>query len=259
MQHRTFGAVVFLIVILFMAARALAYASAPLQVAATPPAAGATPTTRPVGTPTASPTPAPAVFVLTKRDGMTIQLTSFNWSISSYYPSYEEHTPGGIPMASGVEVSTDYVTRVEFGTKTESSWPVTITLLDGTPLKDELGFKRAFGLRISGDTDLGSFQTSLEDVQTIVVERKSAPKTVPDAPPGGGAVVIETRRGTRTKVSGLKFDTRCVNGLRCCYGDTLSGIPLTTGLNADPGRIKAVQVGQVAEGKPVPEIGRAHV
>jgi len=230
--------------------------STPLRTTATPTRLGGTltPSSTPLGgTPTSSPTPAPAMFLLTKRDGTNIQLSSISWGLIGQFNSAQFSSPTGVPTASGVEVSFDYITRVEFGIQSNTSWPVTITLLDGNVLKDDLGFKARLGLNVSGKTDLGTFETNLTNVQTIALQRATAPKAVPDVPPSTQSLaVIENRGGTRTKVSGLTFRTRCVLGWTCCYGDSISGIPLVSGINVDPARIKLIEVGEVAEGKTVP-------
>lgn len=195
---------------------------------------------------TASPPP-PEGILVTKRDGSSIELSGLRWVIDHDIPE----SPSGVPTASGVEVSLDYVTRVELGTPSDKSWPVTITLLDGTSLIDSLGFKARRGLRIEGDTDLGYFKTTLDNVQSIVLRRKTAPKTVPQVLRSTqNVVVIENRTGTRTKVSEAIFRVRCSRGMWCCYGEKADGIPVTDGLNVALAKVKVVEVGEATAGKP---------
>jgi len=78
------------------------------------------------------PTP-PEAIPLTTKTGQSFRLSSYNWDLS--------HAPnlGGVPTASGLEIPMNYVSRVEFGVRSDKwsandpatgSWPVTITLLE---------------------------------------------------------------------------------------------------------------------------------
>lgn len=206
-------------------------------------------------TPTRTPTPTPLTYVVTTRSGKSTELTTLSWVITGSYPSYEQSSPQGVPLASGVEVALGHVSRVEFTGAAGSAAPTgaIVTLTNGTVLRDDLGFKVRFGLKITGNTDLGSFEAPLSDVQSITVQRKGPPKAIPGGPPSTSNVaVIENARGARTRVSGLSFRVRCVRGILCCYGETLSTVPLEGGIGVDLGRIKVVEVGEVTAGKPVP-------
>lgn len=224
----------------------------------TPWATAIRPTVTPPGaraTATRTPTPTPSTYVVTTRSGKSTELTSLDWVITGYYASYEQTRPQGVPLASGVEVSLDYVSRVEFTGAAGSAEPTgaIVTLTDGTVLRDDLGFKVGFGLKISGKADLGSFEVPLSDVQAITVQRKGSPKAIPGGLPSPSNVaVVENAKGERTRVSGLSFRVRCVRGVLCCYGERLSTVPLEGGVGVDLGRIKVIEVGEVTAGKPVP-------
>jgi hypothetical protein len=139
---------------------------------------------------------------------------------------------------------------------------VTITLVDGKVLKDNLGFK-ADGCKVKGQTDLGSYETLLSDVRTIVLQRKTAPKSIPQMPPpfetydspaAKTVFLIETRSGMHTKASGFEFYVQCSGYyINVFYGYRSPFVPVVGGLNIDLTKIKLLEViGPVQAGKPVP-------
>jgi hypothetical protein len=187
---------------------------------------------------------------VTTRDGQEVALSQLSWSLDSYTVD----DPQGIPTSRGVEVSLDYVKEAEFGQPEEewgshaftASWPVTITLLDGSVLKDNMGYKAAnASLSIHGAWALGDFEALISQVRKITVKRASAPKDVPSTPGTHNILTVGTRAGISVQVAGWTLHTRCVHYPWCCYGDRVDGVPVAGGLDVDFQTVQAAEFGQV--------------
>ena len=91
-----------------------------------------------------------SVFLLKTWSGKSYELSSIEWEITSRELEYTQKDPKGVPTARGLEIYLRFVSKVEFGTRSDKSWPVTITLLDDSTIKEELGFKaQKMNLQIS--------------------------------------------------------------------------------------------------------------
>ncbi len=208
--------------------------------------------------PTVSPSPTPAkpVIWLITHYGEEFQASSLVLEM----PNSHLNDPGySIPTASGVEISLDYVKQVEFGEPEEGwysnpftgTWPVRITLLDGTTLEENVGYKADYGIAVYGTTEMGELEIPLEDVWKIVLERESAPQSVPTSPPSSRTIVnVVTRYGASIMVSNPYFYTRCSREsfpfVYCCYGDRVDSIPVE-GLNVDLTKVKKAEFGDLPE------------
>jgi hypothetical protein len=186
--------------------------------------------------------------LLTTYDGQEVRLNNLRWPFIGGDAFYTERQPNGVPTGRGVEVRLDYVTLAEFGVATPvgAAWPLTLTLTDGTVLHDNLGWKAREGLEVRGDTDLGSFETSLENVRQISVQRTTEPDALPSEPPPGERITITTQDGTTStlyRACGLAFRSICTHGIMCCYGRELSDLPLVGGLEMSPKFVRSVELG----------------
>ena len=207
-----------------------------------------------------SATPSTPTFVVTSRDGEEVELSTLGFDFVQKYPF--ENDALGIPTASGVEVSLDYVKEAEFGELEEGwdrypftvRWPVTMTLLDGSILRDNVGYKAphlfASGEEILGpgdDTVYPYYYRALSEVRKITVERASAPDEVPSTAGITNTVAVFTRAGARVEVAAWSLRARCIYQGWCCYERRIEGIPITGGLDVGHEDMQAAEFGQVPE------------
>ena len=66
-------------------------------------------------------TPYPVTYLATTRAGQELQFRNIMLEANEYVAFHTESVPQGIPMASGVEISFDYISQVDFGIPT-SDW-----------------------------------------------------------------------------------------------------------------------------------------
>lgn len=176
---------------------------------------------------------------------------------NEYVAFHTESVPQGIPMASGVEISFDYISQVDFGIPTSDwdsvpqavsspepllnpsgelvlpdlpsglgSWPVSITLTDGTKISSSLGFKAHHKLHLTGNSNYGFLDISLADIQQIAIKRTVTPRAIPSQPVGENQVIIETLGGEVVSIAYPRLFTTCMYDVYCCHGEDFNALPL---------------------------------
>jgi hypothetical protein len=139
-------------------------------------------------------------------------------------------------------VSFDYISRVDFGGEKGEFGPVTLTLLDGTLLKENLGWKGRSDTKLSGPVKLGTFEMGLAGIKTIEIRRVSAPSSVPQTPPSGyHMATVVLANGKSTRVSDFEFRSRCASGGWCCYGEDLDNVPYLEGVKVSFSKVKEIE------------------
>jgi len=219
------------------------------------------------------PMPYPVVMFLTTRAGQELQFRSIIIGPYDYVAYHTEANPQGIPMENGVEISFDYITQVDFdlpspdwdatptsgngpanASSTDSSgkivlpdsptgsgtWPVTVTLTDGSKITGSLGFKAHHQLHVLGESHYGNIDMSLVDVQKIVMKRTSAPAPIPPEPLGDDIIFVETVKGETIKVAYPRIFSLCMFDVYCCHGETIGDIPIQGGADIPLNTIKSV-------------------
>jgi hypothetical protein len=190
----------------------------------------------------------PRFKVITRR-GAEIEMTGMGLAMNSAneYTFYTHDAPRGIPLANGLEVSLDYISRVEYcGDNAAAQCEVVITLVDGSELRNYASnWKRdvtVSGHWVIDQPEFGSFDGSLLDIRSIEIERDSAPELIPAVPPSTfNPATVVYPDGSRLDVGNLQFTVRCISGLRCCYGDTVSALPTVEGYNIDFSKVKEIE------------------
>jgi hypothetical protein len=179
-------------------------------------------------------TPNPEIILLTTRVGLEVGLNFFRMEPNEYVAFHTESTPDGIPMANGVEVNFKYISQVDFdlpstdwNTDSQSTtWPVTITLTDGTKISGSMGFKAHHQIHVVGNTDFGAIDVHLTDVQKIVIRHANTPAPIPTDIRGDNPITVETMSGDTVKVVYPRIFTNCMYDVYCCHYDDITSLPL---------------------------------
>jgi hypothetical protein len=179
-------------------------------------------------------TPAPETFLVTTRAGQEVRLKYIRMEPNEYVAFHTESAPYGIPMASGVEISFKYISQVDFGLPSPdwetgsqaATWPVTITLTDGTQITGNLGFKAHHQIHVFGDMAAGTLDAHLFDVQKIAIQRTSTPAPIPTDVSGENPISIETVSGETVRVVYPRVFTNCMYDVYCCHYDDITSLPL---------------------------------
>jgi hypothetical protein len=202
-------------------------------------------------------TPFPAPYLVTTHAGQELQFRSILLEPNEYVAFHTESVPQGIPMASGVEISLDYISQVDFGKPTSDwdsapqassspallinpsgevvlpdlssglgSWPVTITLTNGSTISSSLGFKAHHKIHLTSDSNYGFLDIALTDIQKIVIKRITAPRSIPSQPTGDNPITIETSNGDIVTITYPRLFTTCMYDVYCCHGEDLTSLPL---------------------------------
>ncbi len=202
-------------------------------------------------------TPYPVTYFATTRAGQELQFRRVMFEANEYVAFHTESVPQGIPVASGVEISFDYISQVDFGNLSsdwdsvpqtgssaeplvnpsgevvlpdsplgQGSWPVTITLTDGSTISTSLGFKAHHKIHLTGDSNYGFLDIPLADFQKIVIKRRTAPRLIPSQPAGDNSIAVETLSGDIVSITYPKLFTTCMYDVYCCHGEDLTSLPL---------------------------------
>jgi hypothetical protein len=160
-------------------------------------------------------------------------------------------------MSSGVEISFDYISQVDFGTPTSDwdsapqassspaplinpsgevvlsdspfgvgSWPVTIAFTDGSKISSSLGFKAHHKIHLTGDSNYGFLDITLTDIQRITIKRAIVFKPISSRPDGDNPIIIETSSGDIVTITYPRLFTTCMYDVYCCHGEDLTILPL---------------------------------
>lgn len=203
----------------------------------------------PIPSPTVgpSPTPVPVVATITTKNGFTVQLSQFAFNQSCGQDI--GYTLNGLPTTSGINVSWNYIESVDIGSPDEKGGiPTVITLLNSETLKTEL--KWGF-LNIMGKSDLGDFETALNQVDSMLLQRNE-PVQVPTNPPTSaeGPSTTITWDETSIEVSGFRFFYFYCNTMWIPAKTTreeMKAVPLNNGLMIDLDKVKEIQFGDVRD------------
>jgi hypothetical protein len=202
-------------------------------------------------------TPYPVTYLATTRTGQELQFRRIMLEANEYVAFHTEGVPQGIPIASGVEISFDYISQVDFGDPTSDwnfasqasaspeplinpsgelvlpdliselgNWPVTITLTDGSQISTSLGFKAHHKIHLTGDSNYGFLDIPLVDFQKIIIKRTADPKPIPSQPTGEGSITIKTVSGDIVSIAYPRLFTTCMYDVYCCHGEDLTSLPL---------------------------------
>jgi hypothetical protein len=202
-------------------------------------------------------TPYPLTYLATTRAGQEIQFRNIMLEPNEYVAFHTESVPQGIPIVSGVEISFDYISQVDFGNPASDwdsapqassspepltnpmgevvlpdspigtgNWPVTITLTDGSRISSDMGFKAHHQLHLAGDSNYGFLDLLLTDIQKIAIKRTAAPRPVPSQPNGDDPITIETLSGEIVSITYPRLFTTCMYDVYCCHGEDLTSLPL---------------------------------
>jgi hypothetical protein len=202
-------------------------------------------------------TPYPVPYLVTTRDGQELQFRNIMFEANEYVAFHTESVPQGIPIVSGVEISFDYISQVDFGNPAPDwdstpqvvsspepllnpagelilpdsplgtgSWPVTIILTDGSSIETSLGFKAHHKIHLTGNSNYGFLDISLADIQKLVIERTAAPRLIPTQPSGDDPISIETVNGEVVSITYPRLFTTCMYDVYCCRGEDLTLLPL---------------------------------
>ncbi|MBI5953367.1 MAG: hypothetical protein HY865_17060 [Chloroflexi bacterium] len=202
-------------------------------------------------------TPYPVTYLATTRAGQELQFRRILLEANEYVAFHTEGVPQGIPLASGVELSFDYISQVDFGIPASDwdslpeavslpeplvnpdgevvlpdlisdsgNWLVTITLTDGSKISTSMGFKAHHKIHLTGDSNYGFLDISLTDIQKIVIQRTADPKPIPSQPSGDNLITVETSGGDVVSIAYPKLFTTCMYDVYCCHGEDLTSLPL---------------------------------
>lgn len=202
-------------------------------------------------------TPYPVTYRATTRAGQELQFRRIMLEANEYVAFHTEGVPQGIPVASGVEISFDYISQVDFGNPASDwdsapqanatpkplinpsgevvlpdlisavgNWPVTITLTDGSVVSTSLGFKAHHKIHLTGDSNYGFVDIPLTDFQKLVIERTTNPGPIPSQPAGENLITVETLSGDVVSVAHPRLFTTCMYDVYCCHGEDLTALPL---------------------------------
>lgn len=216
-------------------------------------------------------TPAPITYLATTRAGQELHFRRVLLEANEYVAFHTEGVPQGIPLANGVEVSFDYISQVDFDLPTSDwdsvlrsattpeplvnpdgevvlpdlisdsgSWPVTLTLTDGSKILTSLGFKAHHKIHLTGDSAYGFLDVSLTDIQKIVIQRTTDPKPIPSQPSGDNLITVETSGGETVSIAYPKLFTTCMYDVYCCHGEDLTSLPLESG-NIPLGDVRSIE------------------
>ena len=123
----------------------------------TPPAAGTPPTTS-IAAGSVQPAPAAGTTTVTDLYGNTTQLQS---------GSVEVCASDGLTLATGQQVPTRQISRIEVTEPEAREFAVTITLTNGQTVQGRM----AGGCQVSGSNSVGTFTKSLVELQSVVIGR----------------------------------------------------------------------------------------
>lgn len=199
----------------------------------------------------------PVTYLATTRAGQELQFRRIMFEANEYVAFHMESVPQGTPVASGVEISFDYISQVDFGNPSldwasaphasnsleplinpsgevvlpdsplgRGTWPVAITLTDGSEISTSLGFKAHHKIHLTGDSDHGFLDIPLEDFKKIVINRATNPKPIPSQPNGDAPITIETLSGEIVAITYPRLFTTCMYDVYCCHGEDLTSLPL---------------------------------
>jgi hypothetical protein len=202
-------------------------------------------------------TPFPVTYRVITRAGQELQFSSIMLEPNEYVAFHTESIPQGIPIASGVEISFDYISQVDFGKpssdwdsfpQTNHSqepltnpsgevvlseapanlgiWPISITLTDNSIIKTSLGFKARHQIHLSGNSNYGYLDILLTDILKIKIEHTAESKSIPSQLIGGNPIIIETLSGDMVSIANPRLFTNCMYNVYCCHGEDLSALPL---------------------------------
>ncbi|HVO69884.1 MAG TPA: hypothetical protein VMT24_07560 [Aggregatilineaceae bacterium] len=189
----------------------------------------------------------PRFKVITRR-GAEIDMTGLWLGINQAdeYEFYTHDAPRGIPLANGLEVSLDYISRVDYcEDSTAAQCEVVIALVNGTELRNYAGnWKRSVtitGHWVIDQLEFGSFDGNLLNIKSIEIQHDSA-VPIPAVPPStfNPATVIYPD-GSSLDVGNLQFTVRCISGVMCCYGNTVGALPTTEGYSIDFSKVKEIE------------------
>ncbi len=201
--------------------------------------------------------PYPVAYVVTTRAGQQLQFRRILLEANEYVAFHTQGVPQGIPIASGVEVSFDYISQVDFDSPSPDwdsafqtagfseplvnssgevvlpdlisdtgSWPVSITLTNGSIIFTGMGFKAHHKIHLTGDSDYGFLDIPLADIQSISIARAAAAHPVPNRPPGKYAITVRTADGGAVSIAYPKLFATCMYDVYCCRGEDLTSLPL---------------------------------
>jgi hypothetical protein len=201
-------------------------------------------------------TPYPVTYLVTTRAGQELQFRSIMLEPNEYVAFHTESIPQGIPMASGVEISFDYISQVDFDRPTSDwdsalqvssspepltnpfgevvlpdsptgvgNWPVTLTLSDGSKISSSLGFKAHHQIHLTGNSNYGFLDILLTDIQKIVISRTTAAGPIPSQPDGEDPITIETLSDDIVFITYPRLFTTCMYDVYCCHGEDLTSLP----------------------------------
>jgi hypothetical protein len=205
-------------------------------------------------------TPSNITVLVTTRMGQELTFETFRVEPNEYVSFHTEALPQGLPMASGVEISYDYISQVDFGQSSADwdsvnpaknnlspqfvggvgTWPVTVTLTDGTQIRSSLGFKAHHQLHFTGTSNYGYLDFNLADVQKLAIRRISTPVVIPKEPSGSDLFNVHTTQGDTIRVTSPKIFTICMYEVYCCYEETLKAIPIQGGKDVLLNELKTI-------------------
>jgi hypothetical protein len=205
-------------------------------------------------------TPYPVTYLVTTRAGQELQFRRVMLEANEYVAFHTESVPQGIPLASGVEISFDYISQVDFGIPSSDwdslpgvasspeplvnpdgelvlpdlisntgYWPVTITLTEGSKISPSLGFKAHHKIHLTGDSSYGFLDIQLVDIQKIVIQRTTIPRPIPSQLTGEDRITVETLGGDVVSIAYPRLFTTCMYDVYCCHGEDLTSLPFEGG------------------------------
>ena len=185
----------------------------------------------------ASPTPAATVYLINTRAGQTLYFNRLKLEPNDYVAYHTEAVPQGIPLKNGVEVSFDYILRVDFGapspdwdaSSAAANWPVTIILTDGSKIESSLGFKAQHLIHVTGQSSMGTVDLQLVDINSLVIKRTTPTIAIPQAPQGMQLFNVKTAVDEPVAVADIKVFARCMYEVYCCHDESLTSLPVTGG------------------------------
>lgn len=145
-----------------------------------------------------------------------------------------------------MEINYNYISQVDFGQPSTDwdpvypakdnlspqfvggvgTWPVTVTLTDGTQIRSSLGFKAHHQLHFPGTYNYGYLDFNLVGVQKIAIRRISTPVAIPKELSGSDQITVHTTQGDTVRVALPKIFTICMYEVYCCHEETLQAIPI---------------------------------
>ena len=211
--------------------------------------------TRLAVTPVPATTRIPYVFQVTTRYGQEVQFDRTVMLEPNDYVSFHTETlPQGIPLSSGVEISSEYISVVSFGLPSADwddqagtgTWKVSILLTDGSTIDGSLGFKAHHRLRFTGFSNFGYVSVDLPDVLKIDIKRGTPPKPILKELQGSKFITVETTGGDFIKVADPKIFARCMYVLNiefyCCHDDTITAFPLQADADISLDVVKSIDL-----------------